>query len=124
MSVPEAGRLSTAIDPPRAAAAQSTSLLQISLRHDLGRGAAVVVRIPLPPGAALAERVEDIRQVQGALYLRATLDSDPLPRVIAVPVRFALSGAVTWPEATARIDDDELPTARAPARPLVIHARQ
>ncbi|HET6147256.1 MAG TPA: alpha-2-macroglobulin family protein [Polyangia bacterium] len=121
---PTASPLHFEIDPPRAAAAESTSLLQISLRHDLGRGAAVVARIPLPPGAALAERVDDIRQVQGALYLRATLDSDPLPRVIAVPVRFALSGTVTWPEATARIDDDELPTARAPARPLVIRGRK
>jgi hypothetical protein len=32
--------------------------------------------------------------------------------------------ARTAPEATARIDDDELPSARTPARPLVISARK
>jgi hypothetical protein len=118
------GVLHLEIDGPKAPIADGTSLLQLSLRHDLGRAAPVVVRIPLPPGAALAEPVANIRQVQGALYVRTTIDADPLPRVIAIPLRFALPGTVTWPEAIARIDDDELPPARAPARPLVIRPRK
>jgi hypothetical protein len=118
------GVLHLEIDGPRAPTAEGTSLLQLSLRHDLGRRAPVVVRIPLPPGATLAEPVAGIRQVQGALYVRTTIDADPLPRVIAIPLRFALPGTVTWPEATARIDDDELPAVRAPARPLVIRAQR
>jgi hypothetical protein len=120
---PTASPLHLVVEAPRSPAAGGTALLQISLRHDLGRAARVMARIPLPPGATLAEPVEQIRQVQGALYLRATLDSDPLPRVFAIPLRFALPGTVTWPEASARIDDDELPPARAAARPLVVRPR-
>jgi hypothetical protein len=43
-----------------------------------------------------------------------------LPRVVEIPLRFGLPGTVTVPEAVGRIDDDELPPTRAPARPLVI----
>ena len=79
-----------------------------------------MVRVPLPPGASLAEPVEGVRQVQGALYLRTTLDADRLPRVFAIPLRFSLSGSVLLPEIVARIDDEEFSPAYAPARPLVI----
>jgi hypothetical protein len=96
----------------------------VILRHEVGRPVPVVVRIPLPPGASLADRVRDIRQVQGALYLRTKLDSDSLPRVTMIPLRFTLSGTVTMPEATARIDDDEIALARTPARPLTIAPRR
>ncbi len=102
---------------PRAGA---TAPLQISLHCDLGREVPVVVRVPLPPGAALAEPVTGVRQVQGALYVSMQLDSDPLPRVVEMPLRFGLPGTVTFPEAIGRIDDDELPPTRAPARPLAI----
>jgi hypothetical protein len=105
---------------PPAPRAGGVSLLQISMRHDLDRRATVVARVPLPPGAALAEPVDGVRQVQGALYIRTSLDSDPLPRIFAVPVRFALAGTVTLPEASARLDDEERPLARAPARALVV----
>jgi hypothetical protein len=104
--------------------ADGTALMQVSLRHELGRPVSVVVRIPLPPGASLADRVAGVRQVQGALYMRTSLDSDSLPRVSVIPLRFALSGTVTLPEATARIDDDEVALARTPARPLAITPRQ
>jgi hypothetical protein len=97
--------------------------LQVTLRHEVGRQVPVRVRIPLPPGAALAEKTADANQVQGAVYLRARLDSDALPRVIEVPLRFALAGRVTMPEVTARITDDDIAPARAPARPLVIGNR-
>ena len=79
-----------------------------------------MVRLPLPPGASLAEPVTGVRQVQGALYLRTTLDADPLPRVFSIPLRFALAGSVLLPEVMARIDDEEFPLAYAPARPIVI----
>jgi hypothetical protein len=108
------------IDAPAAPQAGGTAVLHVGLRHDLGRGATVMVRIPLPAGASLAEPVDGLRQVQGALYLRTTLDADPLPRVYSIPLRFALAGSVMLPEITARIEDDELPPAYAPARPIVI----
>ena len=123
-SGPGGGPLSLQIEAPGAPVSESTSLLQVSVRHDLNRRAPVVVRVPLPPGAMLAAPAEGVRQVQGALYIRATLDADPLPRVLAIPLRFALSGSVTLPEAVARIEDEELPTARAPARPLIIRPKR
>jgi len=104
--------------------AQSPASLQVSLRHDLGRGVPVVVRIPLPPGASLAEPISGVRQVQGALTLRSKLDSDSLPRVIIVPLHFSLSGTITLPEATGRVDDEEFASARTPARPLLILPRR
>jgi hypothetical protein len=119
---PDPGRtpLHVQIDGPSAPRSRGTAVLHLGLRHDLGRRATVMVRLPLPPGAALAEPVDGLRQVQGALYLRTTLDADPLPRVFSIPLRFALSGAVLLPEVTARIDDEELPPAYAAARPIVI----
>ncbi len=118
----ENGPLHLDVQVPRAPRAGATAPLQLSLRHDLGRRVPVVVRMPLPPGATLAEPVGGVRQVQGALYVSTQLDSDPLPRVFEIPLRFALPGAVTFPEAVGRVDDDELPPTRAPARPLVVEA--
>jgi hypothetical protein len=94
--------------------------MQVTLVHDVGRRVPVVVRIPLPPGAMLAEKSEGLSQVQGAIYLRTSLESDSLPRVLSIPLRFGMAGTVTMPEVTARITDDELPVARAAARPLTI----
>ena len=54
-----------------------------------------------------------LSQVQGA-------DGDALSRAIEVPLRFTLAGRVTLPEASARITDEEVASARAPARPLVV----
>jgi hypothetical protein len=105
---------------PKALSKEGLADLQVNLRHDLDRPISILVRIPLPPGAALAEKVANVWQVQGAIYVRTSLDSDSLPRVIPIPLRFALSGTVTMPEATARVSDDDVPLARAPARPLII----
>jgi hypothetical protein len=105
---------------PTAPAARSSADMHVTLVCDVGRRVPVVVRIPLPPGAMLAEKSEGLSQVQGAIYLRTSLESDSLPRVLSIPLRFGMAGTVTMPEVTARITDDELPVARAPARPLTI----
>jgi hypothetical protein len=117
---PASSPLHIAVAVPKASMAEGLASLQISLRHELDRQVPVFVRIPLPPGASLAEPVSHVRQVQGALYIRTTLDSDALPRVLSVPLRLALSGLVTMPEATARIDDDDVAPAHAAALPMVI----
>ncbi len=108
---------------PKPASKEGLASLQVNLRHDLGRPTTIMVRIPLPPGATLAEKVADMWQVQGAIYVRTSIASDSLPRVIPVPLRFTLSGTFTMPEATARITDDEFSAARAPARPLTVGDR-
>jgi hypothetical protein len=103
--------------------AGAVSALQVTLRQELGHALPVLVRIPLPPGASLAERIPDVRQVQGALYLRTQMDADTLPRVLQIPVRFALPGRILMPEATATATDEEVAPARAPARPIVVQTR-
>jgi hypothetical protein len=103
--------------------AGTVSAVQVTLRQELGRTLPVQVRIPLPPGATLAEKVPDVRQVQGALYLRTQMDADTLPRVLQIPLRFALAGKLLMPEATASITDEELDPVRAPARPIVVQRR-
>jgi hypothetical protein len=117
---PSASPLHIELAMPKAPARDRLASLQVTLRHELGRPVPLMLRIPLPPGAALAEPVAETWQVQGAIYVRSKLDSDDLPRVIEVPLRFALAGRVTMPEATARVTDDDVAPARAPARPLVI----
>jgi hypothetical protein len=103
--------------------AGTVSAVQVTLRQDVGRALPVQVRIPLPPGAALAEKVKDVRQVQGALYLHTQMDADALPRVLQIPLRFGLAGKILMPEATATVTDEELPPTRAPARPIVVQSR-
>jgi hypothetical protein len=108
---------------PQSAGKEGLGSMQVNLRHDLDRSVSIMVRIPLPPGAMLAEKIANVWQVQGAIYVRTSLDSDSLPRVIPIPLRFTLSGTVTMPEATARATDDEVPIARVPARSLTVVER-
>ena len=104
---------------PRARARRSASL-RLDLRHDLRRAVTVDVRVPLPPGAALAAPVRDVRQVQGVLAVRRELDESGLATSLEIPIVFGLSGKVTVPEATARLAHEEAARAVAPARPLLI----
>lgn len=105
---------------PAAARAGTTGLLSLSVRHDRGRPTTVDLRIPLPPGVSLAEPVSNVRQIQGALLVRRSLDGSGLAADIQIPVRFALAGRVTVPEARVVVAHDEAPRAVARARPLTI----
>ena len=78
------------------------------------------MRVPLPAGASLAAYVKGVRQVQGALAIRRALDASGLDTQIDLPVRFALSGRMTVPEARASVAYEELSRSLAPARPLVV----
>ncbi|WP_437947467.1 alpha-2-macroglobulin family protein [Sorangium sp. So ce296] len=105
---------------PKRPRAGATGKLGVSLRHTLGRPIEVDVRIPLPPGVSLAAPLDGVRQVNGVLALRASLDARRLSTLVEIPVRFALAGKVTAPEAQARVAHEELPRAVVPARPIVI----
>src|SRR6185295_4011212 len=50
----------------------------------------VEVKIPLPPGAMLADAIGGARQVQGAVYLRTTASDDEQTKL--VPIRFTIGG--------------------------------
>jgi hypothetical protein len=105
---------------PERARARRTGLLRVALRTDLSREASIDTRIPLPPGTSLADPVDGVRQVQGSLFVRTRVATGAAPTSIALPLRFALSGTMTVPEASARLSDEEAPHAIAPARPLVV----
>jgi hypothetical protein len=97
-----------------------TAALRVTLRHELRRPILAETRIPLPPGVSLAARMKDVRQMQGVLAIRTSLDSSGLPTVLEIPLRFSLSGRVTAPEARARVALEESAAAIAPARPIII----
>lgn len=105
---------------PEAPRAGKTGTLRVTIHHDLGRATTVDARVPLPPGVTLAAKVERVRQVQGALLVRTTLDATDLPVTLELPVRFELAGRVTAPEARASLAFEDAPAAIAPARPLRI----
>jgi hypothetical protein len=95
-----------------------TGTLRLRLRQSTDRGITADLTLPLPPGVTLAEPVEGVRQVQGVLTVRRAVDSGEAPVVVEIPLRFALGGRFTVPEARARVAFEELPRAVAPARPL------
>ena len=102
---------------PEARAAH-TGTLRLRVRQLLGRAITADLTVPLPPGVTLAEPVDGVRQVQGVLSIRRSVDASDASTVIEIPLRFALGGRFTVPEARARVAFDELPRAVAPARPL------
>jgi hypothetical protein len=95
-------------------------VLAVSVRHARGRATTADLRIPLPPGVSLAEPVAGVRQVQGVLLVRRSLDANGLPVQIDLPLRFGLAGRFTVPELEAVVAHAEEPRALAPARPLVV----
>jgi hypothetical protein len=105
---------------PEDAGAGRSGTLRLRLRHALGRTVTADVTVPLPPGATLAEPVTGVRQVQGVLTLRRGLDAGDAPTVIELPLRFALEGRFTVPEARARVAFEEMPRAVVPARPFAV----
>jgi hypothetical protein len=108
-----------AIWPGDAKASRSGKLI-LRVRQTLGRAMTADLVLPLPPGVSLAEPVAGVRQVQGVLTIRRALDASDLATVIEVPLRFALGGRVTAPEAIAKVAFEEMPRAVAPARPFVV----
>jgi hypothetical protein len=102
---------------PRAGA---TGTLTIGVRHDTGRPNVIDVRIPLPPGVALAAPAEGVRQIQGVLSARVTADASTQATTLQVPLRFTLAGRVTVPEAKAALAHEQAADAIAAARPLRI----
>jgi hypothetical protein len=105
---------------PGDARAGEKGLLSLTVRQGRGRITPIDVRLPLPPGVSLAEPVDGVRQIQGVLAIRRTLDGSGLGTQIDLPLRFDLAGRMTVPEATIAVAHEEVPRALAPARPLVV----
>jgi hypothetical protein len=114
------GPLHAEITWPASARAGRTGLLRVAVRNDAGHATTVDVRLPLPPGVTLAEPIPNVRQVQGVLAIRRTLDGGRLPNVVEVPIRFLLAGSVTVPETVVRYAFDAGPRVVVPARPFSV----
>ncbi len=105
---------------PENARAAHTGLLRLRVQQTLSRKITADLAVPLPPGVTLAEPVAGVRQVQGALSIRRDLDQSALATVIEIPVRFALGGRMTVPEARAHVAFEEMARTVAPARRLTV----
>lgn len=102
---------------PNDARAGTTGVVHVSYKVGLGRGAALLTRMPLPPGVELAAPVKGVTSRQGVLYLRPTVQVE---ETIALPVRFTLPGRVLVPEAETRTTSEDQPRTLTPARPLAV----
>jgi hypothetical protein len=104
--------------------AGQTAFLRVVLRHGRDQTLDVDIRAPLPPGVTLAAPVEGVATIQGVLAIRRGVPSTGA--VLEVPVRFALAGSMTAPEATARLTRAPAAPATAPARAIIIspHVRR
>ncbi|MEZ4309532.1 MAG: hypothetical protein R3F14_15960 [Polyangiaceae bacterium] len=105
---------------PEAPRAGEKSVVRVLVASRTLRPFTADVRIPLPPGASLAERTAGVRQIQGQLILQPEIDLTGTPTVLDLPLRFGLAGRFTVPEARARPAHEDAPRAIAPARPLVV----
>jgi hypothetical protein len=105
---------------PDKAKAGEGGVLRVSLQQDLGRVALVEVRVPLPPGVGMSEPAGEIRQANGVIIARTQVGPAPEMALLTIPIRFALAGRITAPEAFAYVADAEAVRAYAPARPIAI----
>jgi hypothetical protein len=105
---------------PDKAKAGAKDVVRVSASSKSGRAITADIRIPLPPGAALAEGGGAARQIQGQLVMRALLDSSGTETVVELPILFGLAGSFTVPEAIARPANEEGARALAAARPLKV----
>jgi hypothetical protein len=109
---------------PSEARAGHVDTVRVMLRHSMTQAQLLDVRIPLPPGVSLAEAIGKgtegaiVSEIQGVLAIRWNVDRSV--SVIDVPVRFALSGSYTVPEANAHIAKEALAETQAPARVLSV----
>jgi hypothetical protein len=118
---PQASPVAIDVIWPADVRAGATGLLRMTLRHGRDESLDVDVRAPLPPGVMLAAKTDGVTQLQGALLVRRTVGNTGT--VIEIPVRFALAGRTTAPEAMARLTRAPAAPAFAPARSLVVRPR-
>ena len=114
------GPIALDITWPENAKAGQKGVLRVSLAGRGSRSITADVRIPLPPGASLAEKTHEVRQINGQLVMRRALDPDGTETLFELPIRFGLSGRFTVPEARARSAFEESGRSIAPARPLLV----
>lgn len=112
--------LRVTVEWPARPRAGGEGVLRVAVRSLRAADGQAQVHVPLPAGVSLAEPVEGVRAIPGALLVatRAQSTDEPLPA--RIPVRFALAGQLAVPEATARLAEEAGSAAYAPPRRLVV----
>lgn len=116
----EPSPLRLAVAWPQGVIVTNVRAVHVSVSHGLTQSRSVDVRIPLPPGVRLAERVDGVHQVAGQLIIRRAVSGTNTPLVLDLPMRFGSSGRFTTPRATAHFVDQYAPAAYAPATTLEV----
>lgn len=98
---------------PGNATTTETSSLEVRIVAKSTSTMSVMARIPLPPGASLAEPVDGVKQIGGALLVTGEAGGGGVSVPTMIPLRFALAGDFTLPESTVRATSDDGTTARA-----------
>lgn len=116
---PLASAFSITTEWPASPSVDHTGTLHVIVRGD-GKGASGTLRIPMPPGASLAESTRGAVQVQGTIVLSGTFDA--ADTAFDLPVLFTLSGHMLAREATFSAETSTGEAAVAPARALDVRA--
>ncbi|MCC7381934.1 MAG: hypothetical protein IT384_08900 [Deltaproteobacteria bacterium] len=100
-------------------------VVRLSLRHDLPEQALLEVRIRLPPGAELAERVNglDVVQRAGVITIRQAITAGRIETVLELPLRFRLAGQLTAPEVEVQVVGEAITPAFARAQVVEVKPR-
>lgn len=97
-----------------------TSLLSLRVRADLRDATHAFVRVPLVPGATIADTVEGVTALGDALLVRVELDGRGEALPVLVPLRFAHPGSFLAAPAEARLYDAEERRAQSGALRVVV----
>lgn len=108
------------VEWPARPRAGGEGVLRVAVRSTRASDGVAQVHIPLPAGVTLAESVEGVRAVPGALLVDATAQSTDEPLPARIPIRFGIAGELAVLEATARLADEGGSPAHAPPRRLVV----
>jgi hypothetical protein len=94
--------------------------LSIRVRADLREATHAFVRVPLVPGATIADEVEGVTAIGDALLVRVELDARGEALPVLVPLRFAHPGSFLAAPAEARLFDAEERRAESGALRVVV----
>ncbi len=86
-----------------------SAILHLEVKNPWATAERVELRLPLPPGAHLAEESPGAIEREGLLVVQLSAPASMVGTVLDVPLRFRLLGKLTAPEGKARILEGEGP---------------
>lgn len=108
---------------PTAMTVGATATLEVRLSGTPDEVTPMLVRVPMPPGAYLAEPLTGVRMLEGAILVTTTIEPANASLPLRIPVRFGLAGSFTLGEAWAKGSRDDGAHARTPRVLVAVQAR-